>query len=220
MAPMQRENLLARVRQYVNTPGGARISMWISFFVFWGGTAAFLPYISVYYESVGLRGAQIGQLNSIPYFIALFSSIIFGFLSDVFRRHKLMLAVCTIGMIAVLFVFPLASTFLALLPIVLMFSILQAPCIPLMDQTTLSSLDNPANYGKVRAGGSIGWGIMVLATGFLIDQLDLGLPVIFYINIAFYSLFLMLIAFQPNPRRKSADEHQRASLSKILELFK
>ena len=194
--------------------------MWVSFFVFWSGTAAFLPFISLYYESVGLRGGQIGQLNSIPFFVSLFSSIVFGFLSDVSRRHQLLLAVCTVGMIAVLFVFPLASTFLALLPIVLVFSILQAPCVPLMDQTALQSLDDPAHYGRVRVGGSIGWGIMVLVTGFLIDRVRMGLPVIFYVNITFYTLFLVMIAFLPKSRREAAGEQKRASLGKIRELFK
>jgi len=63
-------------------------------------------------------------------------------------------------------------------------------------------------------------GIMVLATGFLIDQLQLGLPVIFYINIAFYMIFLALIVFLPNPRREPNGESKRASLGKIRDLFK
>jgi len=194
--------------------------MWVSFFVFWGGTAAFLPFISVYYESVGLRGRQIGQLNSIPFFISLFSSIIFGFLSDISRRHQLILALCTTGMMGILFIFPRASTFLTLLPIVLLFSLLQAPCIPLMDQTALQTLDDPAQYGRMRMGGSIGWGIMVLVTGFLIDQLQMGLPVIFYVNIIFYALFLVMIAFLPKPRSDADREPSNASLGKVGELFK
>ena len=216
---MQPEHWTTRLRAFIGTPQGARISMWVAYFVFWSGTAAFLPYISVYYESIGIRGAQIGQLNSIPYFISLVSSVLFGFLSDVSKRHRLMLAICTLGMMVMLFIFPLASTFLALLPIVLIYSILMAPCSPLMDQTALASLDNPANYGKVRVGGSIGWGIMVLVTGFLIDRLSLGLPVIFYVNITFYAIFLVLIIFMPAVRRETGGEHQQASLAKIRDLF-
>jgi len=220
MTAMQSSSWITRLRAFASTPQGARISMWAAYFIFWGGTTAFMSYISVYYESIGIRGAQIGQLNSIPYFVSLISSITFGFLSDVFRRHKLILAACTLGMIMMLFIFPLASTFMALLPIVLVYSILMAPCNPIMDQTALASLDTPANYGKVRVGGSIGWGIMVLVTGFLIDRLSLGLPIIFHVNIIFYAIFILLITILPKPRREASGPHEKATIAKIITLFK
>ena len=220
MTAMQPSSWITRLRAFTSTPQGARISMWAAYFVFWAGSAALMPYISVYYESIGIRGTQIGQLNSIPYFVSLISSITFGFLSDVFRRHKLILAACTLGLIVTLMLFPLAGNFVALLPIVFAYSILMAPCNPIMDQTALASLENPAYYGKVRVGGSIGWGIMVLVTGFLIDQLNLGLPVIFYVNIVFYAVFIPLIAILPKPHRETSAPHEKATIAKIITLFK
>ena len=110
MADMPSNTLLNRARAYLQTPQGRQVSMWMAFFVFWGGAAAYLPYISVYYESINLKGAQIGQLNSIPYFVSFFSSIIFAFLSDVTRRHKIVLVVCVLGITGVLFIYPTART--------------------------------------------------------------------------------------------------------------
>lgn len=217
---MQSQTWITRARAFTSTPRGARISMWVSYFIFWAGCAAVLPFISVYYESIGIRGGQIGQLNSIPYFVSLFSSITFGFLSDVLRRHRLILAGCTLGLMITLLAFPLASTFLTLLPVVFAYSLLMAPVNPIMDQTALASLEDSASYGKLRVGGSIGWGIMVLVTGFLIDRLSLGLPLIFYVNIGFFAIFLLLIAFLPNQRRVSSEPHEKASLKKVMALFK
>ncbi len=194
--------------------------MWAAFFIFWSGIAAYLPYIGVYYESVQLKGGQIGQLNSIPYFVSFFSSIIFAFLSDVTRRHKLVLMVCALGMTGVLFIYPSARSFAAFIPIVLAYSLLYAPCNPILDETALASLENPNRYGKIRVGGSIGWGIMVLVTGYLIDHLGMGLPVIFYIHILFNLLFLINIGIMPSIHRDAKSPAHQVSIKKIWEMIK
>ncbi len=194
---MFKQSPISRLRAYFSSPKGKRISLWLTFFLFWGGAAAVLSFISVYYESMNLSGSQIGQLNSIPLFVTLISSVAFGFLSDISKRNKLLLRICAVGMIVALFLFPQAQTFSAFLPIVLIYSIFQAPFNPILDATTLIAMDNPKMYGKVRVGGSIGWGVMVLAAGFLIDNLGMGISVIFYINITFLVLFFLITAFLP-----------------------
>ena len=220
MAGMPSNNLLTRARAYLQTPQGRQVSMWMAFFVFWCGAAAYLPYISVYYESINLKGAQIGQLNSIPYFVSFFSSIIFAFLSDVTRRHKFVLVVCVLGITGVLFIYPSARTFAALIPVVLAYSLMHAPMSPILDETALASLENPEHYGKIRVGGSIGWGIMVLITGYLIDHLGLGLPVIFYIHIFFNFVFLMNIGIMPSIHRQTNTPAQAVSLKSLWEMIK
>ena len=220
MANMQEKSLLTRAKEYLHTPPGRQLSMWMAFFVFWCGAAAYLPYISVYYESVNLKGGQIGQLNSIPYFVSFFSSIIFAFLSDVTRRHKLVLTLCVLGITGVLFIYPSARTFAAFVPIVLTYSLLHAPINPILDETTLASLEKPELYGKIRVGGSIGWGIMVLVTGYLIDHLGLGLPIIFYIYIFFNFIFLINIAIMPTIRRHSSAPAKPVSPIRIWEMIK
>jgi len=152
---MSQQSPITRLRAYFASQKGKRASLWLTFFLFWGGAAAVLPFISVYYESVNLSGSQIGQLNSIPLFVTLISSVAFGFLSDVSKRNKLLLRICAVGMIAALFLFPQAQTFTAFLPIVLTYSIFQAPFNPILDKTTLVAMEKPEMYGKVRAGGSI-----------------------------------------------------------------
>ena len=91
-------------------------SLWLSYFIYWAGAAAVMPYISVYYESVHLKGSQIGLLSSIPYFLSMVSSIVFAFISDISKQHKLVLRLCAAGMIVVMFIFPSANNFAALLP--------------------------------------------------------------------------------------------------------
>ena len=220
MADMQEKSIITRAKEYLQTPKGRQLSMWMAFFVFWCGAAAYLPYISVYYESVNLKGGQIGQLNSIPYFVSFFSSIIFAFLSDVTRRHKLVLTFCVLGITGVLFIYPSARTFASFVPIVLAYSLLHAPIGPILDETALASLEKPELYGKLRVGGSIGWGIMVLITGYLIDHLGLGLPIIFYIYIFFNFIFLINIGIMPTIRRHSSAPTKPVSPLRIWEMIK
>ena len=189
--------------------------MWVAFFIFWGGAASVLGFSAVYYESVGLAGSQIGQLNSIPLFITLLSSVVFGFLSDISKRNRLILRICTVGLIAALFMFPRVGTFAAFLPIVFIYSIFSAPINPIIDETTLVALENPEIYGKVRVGGSIGWGLMVLISGFLIDNLGIGISVIFYINIAFLLVFFLVTEFMPRPGTKETGAGTDVTLQKL-----
>lgn len=205
MQPSHPSNLFARAKTFFNTPKGIQVNLWISYFIYWAGAAAVMPYLSVYFESVNLKGTQIGQLSSIPYFISMVSSIIFAFLSDISRQHKTVLRLCAIGMIGVMALFPTAYTFTTLLPIVVMWSVISAPFNSILDQTTLTSLENPDHYGKIRVGGSIGWGIMVLVTGFLIDRVSIGLKVIFYVDIFFLILFLINTVYMPDRKKTQAE---------------
>ena len=212
---MPQQPPISKLRVYFASPKRKRVSLWLTFFLFWGGAAAVLPFISVYYESVNLSGSQIGQLNSIPLFVTLISSVAFGFLSDVSKRNKLLLRICAVGIVAALFLFPRAQTFTAFLPIVLIYSIFHAPFNPILDETTLVAMEKPEMYGKVRAGGSIGWGLMVLATGFLIDNFGIGIPIIFYINIAFLVLFFLITEFLPDSTAKKITPGSDVTLKKL-----
>jgi len=212
--------LRQQIRQFFNTPKGIQTSLWLLFFVYWGGAAAVLPYIGVYYESVGLKGSQIGFLNSIPYFVSMISSVIFAFLSDVSKQHKLVLRLCAICLIFVMAAFPSAHSFTTFLPIVFIWSIINAPFNAILDETTLTSLENPGNYGKIRVGGSIGWGLMVLATGFLIDSINKGLNIIFYIHILFLLIFLLFTISLPRRQKASVRPVDKPSFKMVMEMIR
>jgi PPP family 3-phenylpropionic acid transporter len=212
--------LKTRIMSFFSTPTGIHINLWLTYFIYWAGAAAVLPYIAVYYENVNLKGTQIGLLTSIPYFISMVSSVIFAFLSDVSRQHKLVLRLCTLGLIAVLALYPLAHSFLSFLPIVFLWSMINAPFTAIQDQTTLTSLSNPESYGKIRVGGSIGWGLMVLVTGYMIDHAAMGMKIIFPINIFFLVLFLINTFFMPEEIKEMPKGGEKASVGMIWKMLR
>jgi PPP family 3-phenylpropionic acid transporter len=215
---MPEAGLRARIIQYFNTPKGIQVNLWLTYFIYWAGAAAVLPYISVYYEAVNLKGTQIGLLTSIPYFVSMISGVTFAFLSDISKQHKKVLRLCALGLILLMAIFPVANSFLTFLPIVLMWSVINAPFNSIMDQTTLTSLRNPENYGKIRVGGSIGWGIMVLVTGFVIDRM--GLNVIFLIHILFLGVFLINTIVMPAGKKERTENGEKATVDKIWKMLR
>jgi PPP family 3-phenylpropionic acid transporter len=82
------------------------------------------------------------------------------------------------------------------------------------------TLENPGNYGKIRVGGTIGWGFMVLTAGYLIDNLEIGLPIIFYLNILFNLIFLLIILIMPKTHLRSSAPDKQASVGKVLDLLR
>ena len=210
--------LINRIKDYFASPKGRLSGLWLSYFLYWGSVAPFIPYVGLYYESVGLSGTQIGTLNSVRALVSFISAIAIAFLTDLLRRRKLIFVLCIIGMIAALFIFPFALSFATLIPIIALYSAFQAPAIAILDQDTLSTLENPRNYSKVRVGGSYGWGIIIFFAGLIIDRPGMPLTIIFALHIFFLLFLLALVAFTPKTDTVSTTE--KASLKDIGDLFR
>jgi len=198
----------ARIKARFASPRGRRVSLWLSFFFFWGAIGSFIPYLSLYYDSVGLTGTHIGILNSVRAALSFMSAIAIAFLSDVLRRRRLVFILLIIGMIIMLAIFPHMASFITILPIVALYSALQTPNIAILDQETLSMLANPRDYSVVRVGGSFGVGIITFLTGLIVDWPGVPLSIIFYIHIALLVMLLFLLLTLP----ESHDQKKQAKI--------
>jgi len=217
---MQKTNLSTRIKTFFRTPRGTRAGLWGAYFFYWASLAPFIPFLSLYYESIHLTGGQIGQLTSIRSLVSFASSILLAFLSDFLRRRKLILRVCVLGMTAALLVYPHAASFTTLVPIVVLYSVFLSPTGAILDETTLESLDDPRNYSKVRMGGSVGWGILVFITGWLLDNTAVSLKIIFSLHII---LLILLFAFSwllPEGGRAPGRKAEKVSAKDVWEMLR
>jgi len=178
-----------------------------------------MPYIGLYYESINLSGVQIGQLGSIRSLVSFAGSILLAFLSDFLRRRKLILRACILGMIAALLIFPHAASFATLLPIVMLYSIFLAPTNSILTETTLNSLGNPRDYSIVRMGGSVGWGIVALITGLLLNDPAVNLTIIFTLHIFFLILLLIFSFLLPGADHARSTGTEKASPKDVWEML-
>ena len=211
-------SLSKRIQNFFASPKGRLTGLWLSYFLYWGSIAPFVPYVGLYYDSVGLTGTQIGTLNSVRAIVSFVSAIAIAFLTDLLRRRKLIFVLCILGMIAALFIFPFAVSFATLLPVIALYSAFQAPAIAILDQDTLSTLENPRNYSKVRVGGSYGWGIIIFFAGLIIDRPGMPLTIIFSLHIFFLLVLLLLVAF--TPKTDPAASAEKASFKDVRDLFR
>jgi predicted MFS family arabinose efflux permease len=202
------------------TPRGSLIGLWLAYFLYWGSLAPFVPYVGLFYESVGLTGSQIGQLGSLRAVVSFISAIALAFLSDILRRRKLILILCVLGMITALILFPYMASFATLLPVVVLYSIFLSPVLAILDQDTLGALEDPRNYSKVRMGGSFGWGIIVFGAGLLMDVPGIPLMIMFPLHIFFLTLLLALVIFLPDANSVHAPDPRRASLADVGNLLR
>jgi PPP family 3-phenylpropionic acid transporter len=148
-----------------------RIWPFTFYFLYFAALTAFQPYIVLYWQSIGLTGAEIGVVSfAIPLVIMLSSPLWTG-LADARRIHRLLLAVAVAGAAASAGAVPLVTNFGAALLVTSLFAFFVAPIMPMADGATISALaaeGAPGMYGRVRLGGTFGWAIAAPLVGALV----------------------------------------------------
>jgi MFS transporter, PPP family, 3-phenylpropionic acid transporter len=157
------------------------------YFIFFAGMASFIPYIVLYYQSIGFSGAQIGLLVAISPLIALVGGPFWTGVADAKHRHRLVMSMALAVAVILIFLLPFRRTFLPVLILIFVYSFMSAPANSLADSATMSMLaDEKHLYGRVRMGGTLGWGLAAPLAAILIEKN--GLPWAFWI----YSLFMFI----------------------------
>ena len=145
------------------------------YFFYYGAAASLLPFLVIYYESLGLSGYQIGFLAGLMPLIALFSAPFWGGLADATQKHKRLLLLAMSTSIVIAFTLSNASAFLWLIPLVVLLAFFIAPIMPIVDNSVMDQLaDHKGQYGRLRLWGAIGWGVAAPVVGWLIERSDLS----------------------------------------------
>ncbi|MBP9503597.1 MAG: MFS transporter [Candidatus Promineofilum sp.] len=156
------------------------------YFIYYGALACLAPFMSLIYLERGMNGTEIGILSGMVPLVTWISTPVWSGIADAHRRHHAVLLLGIAGLWAVGVAFYFANAFSALLAVVILYAIFNAPIIPLIDHMTISLPgDDKARYGRVRLWGSVGWGLAAALLGPVLQRSGLGW--------AFYS-FLVLMA--------------------------
>ena len=184
------------------------------YLLYFGANACFLPYIVLYYQSLGFSGAQIGLLFAISPLISLVGAPFWTGMADVSHRHRLVMSVTLLTAIGLVALFPFIKTFTAVLVLASLFSFMSAPVNSFADTATMTMLGDQKNmYGRIRAGGTIGWGVIAPIAGIMIAR--------FGLNWAFWSYaVLQFIGFLISQRFVFSQVKQQVSIKHgMRELF-
>jgi PPP family 3-phenylpropionic acid transporter len=140
------------------------------------GIASVSPFIVLYYQGLGFTGTQIGLLTGITPLITFFSVPLWTGLADATRRHRLIMSLAILVGVMTLFVFPLLNTFVSILLIAILLYTFLAPVSSFADSATMFMLaDEKEMYGRIRLGGTIGFGLAASIAGVLVQNYGLKL---------------------------------------------
>lgn len=141
------------------------------YFFIYAALAFFWPFLTLYYEELGLTGGQIGILAAIPSLVTFISAPMFGIIADITQQHKRILGISIFTTVAGVLAISAVKSFYGLIPGVLLYAFFFAPALPLIDRSVLDILGSNRNqYGKQRLWGAIGWGALAPIAGLAVDR--------------------------------------------------
>ncbi|GAB3483650.1 major facilitator superfamily domain-containing protein 6 [Marinomonas epiphytica] len=130
-----------------------------------------MPYISVYYKSIGLTASEIGRLMSTFTLSGILIPYVWGWLTSKLGVPKRLLQVATIGCFLSVLPFNWYTDFTSLLIITCAMALFYSALLPMTDALAVRSIRHTdVPYTRIRVGGSMGYVFAVALAGFLIGE--------------------------------------------------
>jgi PPP family 3-phenylpropionic acid transporter len=186
------------------------------YFTFMGGWGFVLPFINLFYVSIGFNGKQIGFISSTSAIVGMLVSPLW--VSEVKKRpqaRNILQAALILGGTGY-YAIGLQNLFPLIIIIVFLHALAASGIAPLSDSMAVTvSQESGSGYGSVRVWGSLGWIVTVLSSGWLTARYGfiaafIGVAVmwliaaslIFFIQPRFFSS--RQISTQPKPNLRVA----------------
>jgi PPP family 3-phenylpropionic acid transporter len=181
---------------------------------FFMALGAFFPFITLYYDQIGLSGFQIGTLSALPLIVTSFTSLFWGVLADALRLHRRILSISLLLSACTVYLISKTSQYELLIPIVLIYAFFATPITPLLDTAALDTIEtNKGTFGGMRVWGTIGWIVSTSIVGAVIDRF--GILWLFYSYIALLGVTFLISLGQPT-RGQIPRPPLRQSLRQLL----
>jgi PPP family 3-phenylpropionic acid transporter len=177
-----------------------------SFYLVYFAAAVFVqPNLVVYLRQLSFTGVQIGILTGMVPLIIMVGAPLWTSLADATNRHRLIMSVTILVTVLAASIFPLVNTFIPIIPLVILYALFAAPIIPFADSATMAMLaENKEMYGRVRLGGTIGWGSAALLAGPIIGAYGIRWAFWGYAAIMIFTLVIgQKFTYAKKPRNES-----------------
>jgi PPP family 3-phenylpropionic acid transporter len=183
------------------------------YFLYYAAAATLLPFLTVYYQDLGLTGTQIGFLAGLPPLLSLVSAPVWGVLSDLMKQRKPSLLIAIGGAVLLALALSLVRVFTWMIPTVMLFSFFFSPIMPLVDTTTISLLGGQKErYGQLRLWGAVGWGVAAPIVGWLIETDSAAWSFWAYAAIMMLGFLIALHVPETGRIEPASPSHRRLSL--------
>lgn len=148
-------------------------SLFYSFF--WGTYGVFEPFINPYFQKIGLSGAQIGVLLSLPPLVAVVIAPLVSSLADRkgWRAPILVGLSLVVGLLYFFYQYP--RSFQGIFIFTLLIALVRGPTQPLADSLILRMASKyQIDFGRMRLWGSFFYASFAALCGFLWEWLDIS----------------------------------------------
>lgn len=184
------------------------------YFFYFAALGVLVPFWGLYLKSLGFSALQIGELMAIPMATKVVAPYLWGWIGDSLgQRMRLVRSGAFLSLCTFMLVFWLTD-YAGLALAMALFSFFWNAVLPQIEVTTLRFLgSNTPLYSRIRVWGSIGFMLMVVLLGFMVDHWGVAiiLPVLALI---YAGIWLSTLAI---PEQSGQDDHgSTASLSAIL----
>jgi PPP family 3-phenylpropionic acid transporter len=161
------------------------------YFLYFAAFSALMPFFVLFYQRLGFSGAQIGLLTGIPPLITLFAAPFWTGVADAKRWHKLLMSIGITVAVLDVFLLPSFTSFVVIFMLIVVFNVFASPIASLADSATMNMLgEERAMYGRIRLGGTIGWGLFAPIAGALVQNYGLKLAFWSYSAIMLINFFV------------------------------
>lgn len=163
-----------------------RIWPFTFYFLYFAAISSLMPFLVLFYQGLGFSGAQIGLLTGIPPLITLIAAPYWTGLADSNHWHKFVMGFGIALNVLVVLLLPAATSFIVVFGLIILFNTFISPVPSLADSATMNMLGKErAMYGRIRLGGTIGWGVFAPIAGALVDH--------FGLKIGFWSFSVLML---------------------------
>ena len=184
------------------------------FFMFVGVTLPFLP---VYYQTLGIAPARIGLLLSVGPLFALVAPPLWGQAADRSGRPGLVLFVLACGSLVGFGFLLTASTFETVFACLALFSLFNAATTTVADSLAIGHVElHGGSFAGIRSIGSAGFVVSTLAFGFFVDVVDRRVVIVALALIATYTLWTGLTLARLPAHRRAGPRADLAGAASLL----
>lgn len=137
------------------------------YFASFAAVGIFLPYFNLYLLHLGFTPWQIGILAAMPPLLKILVPAGFGLMADRAGGGRGLIIAMSAATTLTFAGFLAATTFWSVLGVMIVFAFVWAPVLPLVEATTLETVDRLKrfDYGRIRLWGSIGFIAATVAMG-------------------------------------------------------
>jgi PPP family 3-phenylpropionic acid transporter len=145
------------------------------YFLVTGAGGFLIPFIGLFYRRQGLTGTQIGLLGTVTAITSLIAAPIWGRRSDQTSDPRNPLRVAFLGSAIVYLLISQQEAFIWLALLTCLSGILGAGIDPMSDALAVDLLQgqSKSGFGSIRMWGSLGWAMIVLLSGWLIERISI-----------------------------------------------